>query len=259
MFQCGFTMVEVKKDLSSFAAFNLDDLLSEIAAKNLDKKEVTAYLDRSFIINALEEYKKEALVNKQEFTSDKRIDFTDYNFTGADLRRFNRKDLELFNFHNCDITAAYLDRISLEYFRQYMLNGNIIFQGLNLDKAYLGPTFTRRMDLGLECYMYLSLSNLNLAGTIFTGADIEGLILENTNISGCNFTGVQNLDPKQFAFSMGFESAVFSKDKSEDQSLKNKIKELANSLDPEEYYNRLPRISSGLFYRLINFSKALDD
>lgn len=252
-------MAGEKKDLSSFAAFDLDDLLSEIAAKNKDKKEVTAYLDRSFIVNALGEYKKEALVNKQEFTSDKRIDFTDYNFTGADLRHFNRKDLELFNFHNCDITAAYLDRVSLEYFRQYMLSGNIIFQGLNLEKAYLGPTYTRRSDLGIECYMYLSLSNLNLAGTSFVEADIEGLILENSNISGCNFTGVKNLDPKQFAFSMGFETVIFSKNQEEDKALKSKIKEFANSLDPDIYYDRVPKVTSGLFYNLVSLSKSIDD
>ncbi len=253
-------MTTEKQDLSSFAAFDLDDLLAEIETKNASQKEVTAYLDREFITNMIKDYQEESLINKPDFTNDSQIDFTDYNFTGADLRSIKRKDLELFNFHNCDITSAHLDRISLEFFREYMLNGTIIFQGLNLEKAYLGPTFTRRVELGIECYLYLNLSNLNLSGSNFAYADLDGVILENTNISACNFIGVRNLDLKQFAFTMGFETAIFSKNKTEDQALKSKIKAYADTLDPAEYYAETTQKSTTKFITyLANLTNMLDD
>lgn len=247
-------------DLSNFAAFDLDDLLAEISSKQTVKKEVTAYLDRSFIINSINSYREEALTNLQEFTDNSQIDFTEYNFTGADLRGLKRADLELFNFTDCDISSAHLDRISLEFFRKDMLEGTIIAQGIILDKAYLGPTFTRRMDIGIECYIYLNLSNLNLSGSSFCYADIEEAIFENTNISSCNFTGAINLDPKQFAFSMGFESAIFSKNKTENEQIKEQIKTYSQTLDPEEYYGRVaPKSSSKIFTYLSNLTKSLDD
>ncbi len=249
-----------QEDLSNFAAFDLDDLLAEISSNQQSQKEVTAYLDRDFIINSLLEYKEEAIINKQEFTADNQIDFTDYNFTGADLTGFKRKDLDLLNFYNCDITSTKLDRISLEFFLEYIKEDKIIFQGLVLDGAYLGPKFTRRIELGIECYMNLDLSNLNLSGTSFRNADIEKLILENTNISGCDFTNAINLDPKQFAFTMGFETAIFSKNKEEDKKIKEEIKNFSDTLEPDQYYNRNKSSSDHAFIRyLANLTNVLDD
>jgi uncharacterized protein YjbI with pentapeptide repeats len=248
------------EDLSNFAAFDLDDLLAEISSKQTTNKEVTAYLDREFIVNSINNYREEAATNKQEFTVNTQIDFTDYNFTGADLRGIKRQDLELFNFTDCDISSAHLDRISLEFFREYMLDGKIIAQGLILDNAYLGPAFTRRTELGIECYIYLNLSNLNFSGSSFCFADVEGLILENTNISGCNFTGVTNLDPKQFAFAIGFETAIFSKNKESDAKMKAQVKEYAQTLDPNEYYERNAKKSGTKFISyLANLTNILDD
>ena len=249
-----------EQDLSNFAAFDLDDLLAEIGSQNKTQKEVTAYLDRSFIVNMINEYREQALVNKPDFTVDSQIDFTDYNFTGADLRGIKRTDFELFNFKDCDITAAQLDRIGLEFFRSYMIEGKIIFQGINLDNSYLGPTFTRRIELGIECYMKLNLSNLNFSGSSFRNSDIEGMILENTNISGCDFTGAINLDPKQFAFTMGFDTAIFSKDKNIDREIKNKIKGYADTLDPTEYYASVTEVPKHKFITyLANLTNVLDD
>ena len=229
-------MDNAQPDLSSFAAFDLDDLLAEISTKQTNKKEVTAYLDRSFIINSIKAYKEESLINLQEFTSNSQIDFTEYNFTGADLRGLKRSDLEIFNFNDCDISSAHLDRVSLDFFRTAILEGKIIAQGIILDNAYLGPIFTRRTDIGIECYIYLNLSNMNLSGSSFCNANIEETIFENTNISSCNFTGAINLDPKQFAFSIGFESAIFSKNKLEDEKIKDQIKTYSETLNPDEAF-----------------------
>jgi uncharacterized protein YjbI with pentapeptide repeats len=230
-------MTSTEKDLSSFAAFDLDDLLSEISTQNKSKKEVTAYLNRSFVINMIRQYREEALVNKQDSTVDIQIDFTEYNFTGADFRGFKRKDFDLFNFQDCDITAVRLDRIGIDFFREYIIEGKVIFQGINLEQAYLGPVLIKRVELGIECYMYLNLSNINLSGSNFRNANIEGLILENTNISGCDFTNAKNMDLKQFAFTMGFETAIFNEDKKINQEMKDKIKQYSETLDPDSYYS----------------------
>jgi hypothetical protein len=227
-----------EQDLSKFAAFDLDELISEIETSHDQKQEVTAYLDRSFVIKMIKKYHEEALTNKPDFTAGGRIDFTDYNFTGADFRRITREDLELCNFSNCDITEVHLDRIGLEFFREYILEGNIIYQGLNLEGAYLGPTVTKITELGIDCTMTLNLSNLNLTGSNFCNSNIQELILEKTNIAGCDFTDVKNLSPQQFAFTLGFETAIFNKDKQKDQEIKAKIKQYSNSLDPEVYYAR---------------------
>lgn len=225
-----------EKDLSSFAAFDLDDLLEEIDTSKANKKEVTAYLDREFIINMINQYQKETAIFKNDFTTETPIDLTDYNFTGADLRGFKRKELELFKFNNCDISQCRLDRVSLDYFRDYMINREIIFQGVNLSGAYLGPVLTRRIELGIQCNIYLNISNLNFSDTNFSNCDIKGLILQNTNISHCNFTNVINFIPEQFAFSLGFDTATFSSDSNLNREIKDKIKYLANKLDPNEYY-----------------------
>jgi uncharacterized protein YjbI with pentapeptide repeats len=224
------------QDLSNFAAFDLDDLLSEIAESSTSKKEVTAYLDRTFLMNMIDEYHDQTRENAIEFTSDSKIDITEYNFTGADFREIPYDDFTLFDFRECDISSVKLDRAGVNFFRELMLAGKVTAKGLNLEGAYLGPLLTRRLDIGIECYIYLNLSNLDLTSTNFTNSDIEGLILENTNISGCNFTNCLNSDPRQFAFTMGFESAIFSSDKEEDTRIKEQIKEYANSLDPEEYF-----------------------
>jgi uncharacterized protein YjbI with pentapeptide repeats len=253
-------MAKMQEDLSNFAAFDIDDLLAEINSKQGDKKEVTAYLDRTFILNSIKEYEEEAAVNKQEFTTDHQIDFTDFNFTGADLRGFKRSDLELFNFTGCDITAVNLDRISLEFFLEYMKQGTIIFQGLILDGTYLGAKFIRRTELGIECYNDIDLSNLNFSGSSFRNTDIEGAIFENTNISGCDFQGALNLDPKQFAFSIGFESAIFYKDKNENNKIIDQIKKFSNELDPDQFYNRNQQSNtSGIVNFLLNLTNVLDD
>lgn len=245
-----------EQNLSNFAAFDLDDLLAEINNSNQSKKEVTAYLDRSFIVNMIKQYRDEALVNKPDFTIDTRMDLTDYNFTGADLRGFKRKDLELFKFNDCDITQTRLDRIALDYFREYMKDGKIIFQGINLEDAYLGPVLSKRIELGIECYVYLNLSNLNLSGTSFKNSDINGLILENTNISGCDFTNVKNFDARQFAFSIGFESAIFSNIKEEEQTIKTKIMQYSETLDPN--YNNIAYKTNKLMTFLMNITRTLD-
>ena len=253
-------MAKEQEDLSNFAAFDIDDLLAEISSKKGNQKEVTAYLDRAFILNSIKEYQEESVVNKQEFTVNHQIDFTDFNFTGADLRGFKRPDLELFDFTGCDITAAYLDRTSLEFFLEYMNQSSIVFQGIILDGAYLGPKFIRRSELGIECYNNIDLSNLNFSGSSFRNADIEGTIFENSNISGCNFLDALNLDPKQFAFTMGFENAIFYKDKNENKKIIDQIKQFSNELDPDLFYNRnQPPKTSKIVKFLLNLTSVLDD
>ena len=214
-----------EEDLSNFAAFDLDDLLSEIAETSSSKKEVTAYLDRTFFVNMINEYHDQTKENAIEFTADSKIDITEYNFTGADFRGIPYDDFALFDFRECDISSVKLDRAGVNFFRELMLAGKVTATGLNLEGAYLGPLLTRRLDIGIECYIYLNLSNLDLTSTNFSKSDIEGLILENTNISGCNFTECLNMDPQQFAFTMGFESATFNSDKEIDASIKKQIKE----------------------------------
>lgn len=253
-------MAKEQEDLSNFAAFDIDDLLAEINSNQANKKEVTAYLDRTFILNSIKVFREEYAVNKQEFTVDHQVDFTDFNFTGADLRGIKRSDLEIFNFTGCDITAAHLDRTALEFFLEYMRQGTIIFQGIILDGAYLGPKFIRRTELGIECYTDIDLSNLNFSGSSFRSTDIEGAIFENSNISGCNFLGALNLDPIQFAFSMGFESALFHKDKNENKKIIDQIKKFSDELDPDIFYNRnQPSKSSGIVKILLNLTNVLDD
>lgn len=224
-----------EQDLSSFAAFDLNDLLAEISQSSASKKEVTAYLDRTFLMNMINEYHEQTKLNDVDYTVDKKIDITEYNFTGADFRGIPYSDFALFDFRECDITAVKLDRNGVNFFRELILNGKVTAMGLNLDGAYLGPLLSIRQDLGIECYIYLSFSNMDLTGTTFRQANIEGLILENTNISGCEFIDCINMDPKQFAFSIGFESAIFYRDEKQNDAIKAKIKDYANTLDPESY------------------------
>ena len=247
------------QDLSSFAAFDLDDLLAEIESKK-NKKEVTAYLDRSFIAKMINEYHHQADVTPPDFTLDKKIDFTEYNFTGADLRGIPYADFALCNFKDCDISSTRLDRPGIDFFRRLMLEESITAQNLNLEGAYLGPVLTKRIEIGIECNIYLNLSNLNLSGTNFSKCDINGLILENTNISGCNFTNCLNLDPKQFAFTMGFDTATFSQDKTQDASIKNQIKEYSETLDPAVYYQPASQKSTNkLIAYLAKLTNLFDD
>lgn len=249
-----------EEDLSKFAAFDLDDLISEIESKNTNKKEVTAYLDRSFIINTINEYYAQTKVNKPDFTVDNVIDFSEYNFTGADLRGIKRKDFELFNFKDCDISSARLDRVGLDFFIEYMLNGQLTFQNLNLENTYLGPTLTRRIELGIECYVYLNLSNINFTATNFSNSDIDGLVLENTNISSCNFVNAKNLDLKQFAFSIGFETAIFDNDPIKNQEIRKRIAEFSESLNPKDYYAHTSQKSNNKFIAyLAQMTNILDD
>ena len=249
-----------QEDLSNFAAFDLDDLLAEIGSQEKNKKEVTAYLDRSFIVNSLIGYKEEAKYNKQEFTVDKQIDFTDYNFSGADLTGFTRRELELMNFSGCDISFARLDRVSIDYFREYILAGKIAYQGIILDNAYLGPTHTRRIDLGIECYMCLNISNINFSSCSFKNTDLEGLIIFNSDITGCNFIDAQNLEPKQFAFTLGYEKASFYSDKKLDDEFKEKIKHYSEALDPEEVMAKEHSARGNYFIAyLANLTNVLDD
>lgn len=219
------------QDLSNFAAFDLDDLLAEIES-NKAKKEVTAYLDRSFIAKMINEYNHQTQTSSIEFTSEQKIDFSDYNFTGADLRGIRYADLALCNFKDCDISSARLDRDGINFFRELILQKIVIAQGLNLEGSYLGPILTIRSEIGIQCYIYLNLSNLDLTGTNFSKCDIDGLILENSNISSCNFTDCVNLDPKQFAFTIGFENAIFSTNPDTDKRIKDQIKHYSESLDP---------------------------
>ncbi|MGB4190997.1 MAG: pentapeptide repeat-containing protein [Rickettsiales bacterium] len=227
-----------EQDLSNFAAFDLDDLLAEISQNNTSKKEVTAYLDRTFLMNMIKEYHDQTKDNEVNFTNDSKIDITEYNFTGADFRGIPYSDFALFDFRECDISAVKLDRAGINFFRELMLASKVSAQGLNFEGAYLGPLLTRRSDLGIESYIYLNLSNLNLAGTNFNNTNIEGLILENTNISGCTFINCKAMIPEQFAFSMGFESSIFYNDKTQDAEMKEQIKKLAQTLDPAVYYTK---------------------
>ena len=252
-------MSTANQDLSNFAAFDLDDLLAEIESSKT-KKEVTAYLDRRFIAQIINEYHHQAEINPPDFILDSKINFTEYNFTGADLREIHFSDFALCNFKNCDISATWLDRHGIDFFRELMLAGEITAQGLNLSGAYLGPVLARRPELGIECYIYLNLSNLNLTGANFSKCDIEGLLLQNTNISGCNFTDCLNLDLKQFAFSIGFEAAIFSNNPAEDSAIKKQIKEYANSLDPAEFYTSASqKTSSKIMAYLAKLTNIFDD
>lgn len=248
-----------EQDLSSFAAFDLDDLLAEIES-NKSKKEVTAYLDRAFLAKMINEYHYQAEINPPDFNKDNRIDLTEYNFTGADFRGINYLDFALCNFKNCDISAVKLDRQGVDFFREMMIDKSIIAQGLNLEGAYLGPVLTRRVEIGVECYIYLNLANLDLTGTNFKNCNIFGLILQNSNIAGCNFIGCEDMDFRQFAFSSGFESAIFSSNGDEDAEIKNKIKEYAQTLDPETYYEIYSsRKNNKIMAYLANLANFLDD
>lgn len=249
-----------EKDLSKYAAFDVDEIVAEIKSKKNASKEVTAYLDRSFLINMIKEHHRQAEVSKLDFTVNKRTDLSEYNFSGADFRGIARDDFELFNFSNCDITSVQLDRVGLDFFYEYMLNNNIIFEGINLQGAYLGPIFVKRLNLGIECNLNLNLSNLNLNGSNFSNSDISGVILENTNISYCKFNNAKNLDPQQLAFTIGFESATFSDDKAVDQEIKSKIKQYSEVLDPAVYYaSKYKHSNNKIIAYLASLTNFLDD
>ena len=249
-----------EQDLSNFAAFDLDDLLAEIGTQNKSTKEVTAYLDRSFIVNMINQYHEQSKINKPDFNIDNQINYTEYNFTGADFTGIKRKDFELFNFQDCDITEVHLDRTGIEFFHEYIVEGRVIYQGINLQNAYLGPLLTKRIELGIECFMYLNLSNMNLTGSNFSYANIDGLILDNTNIAGCNFIGAKNLNLRQFIFTMGFETAIFSNDKKIDKAMKDKIKFYSENPDSVDTYSTsYQKFVSKVTAYLANVTNILDD
>lgn len=248
-----------EQDLSKYATFNVEDIVNEASTKKSTGKEATAYLDRSFLINMINEHNRQAALNTLDFEAEKLIDLIEYNFTGADFRELQLKDFQLFNFTNCDISYVHLDRIAIEFFHEYMMNNKVSFQGLNFEEAYLGPVICTDFELGIECNLYLNLSNLNLAGSNFRRADIKGLILDKTNIAGCDFSDCQNLDPKQFAFSVGFESAIFSMDHNMDNQIKEKIAQYSTSLNHDSYYAQTFKPKNRLMAYLAKLTNILDD
>ncbi|MCT4635157.1 MAG: pentapeptide repeat-containing protein [Rickettsiales bacterium] len=223
------------QDLSDFAAFDLDDLLSEIES-NKSKKEVTAYLDRAFLARMINEYHAQQKLGVSDFGRNNKINLVEYNFTGADFRRIRFSDFALCDFKDCDISSVRLDRQGIDFFRELMLNGTVTAQGLNLEGAYLGPVLTVRSELGIACYINLNLSNMDLTGTNFSKCDMKGVLFENTNISGCDFLGCKNLDPKQLAFTIGAETALFDDSPEKNFAFKKQIKIYSETLDPVAYY-----------------------
>lgn len=221
------------QDLSDFAAFDLDDLLSEIESKK-SKKEVTAYLDRAFLAKMINEYYAQKRISAPDFNLDSKINLAEYNFTGADFRQIKFSDFALCNFKDCDISSVRLDRQGIDFFRELMLDGSITAEGLNLEGAYLGPVLTVRSELGIACYINLNLSNMNLTGTNFSKCDMKNVLFENTNISGCDFIDCKNLDPKQLAFSIGAETALFDDAPDKNFAFKKQIKIYSESLAPVE-------------------------
>lgn len=225
-----------EKNLSEYASFDVDDIVSEIKAKSSKAREATAYLDRSFILNMLKERLRQVSLNKLDSTDIKQIDVSDYNFTGADFRGIGQEHLELFDFKNCDITQVYLDREAIDYFLEYMRDGKVVWEGINFEGSNLSPRYIVRENIGIECNLVLDLSNLNLSSSIFRRANLSHVIFENTNISYSNFVDVINFDPKQLAFSIGFETAIFDKDQEKDRQIKDLIKKYSETLDPATYY-----------------------
>lgn len=224
------------QDLSNFAAFDLDDLLSEIDSKK-NKKEVTAYLDRSFLARMINEYHAQKKLGAPDFTIDSKINLAEYNFTGADFRKIRFSDFALCDFKDCDISSVRLDRQGIDFFRELMIAGTVTAQGLNLEGAYLGPVLTVRSELGIACYISLNLSNMDLTGTNFSKCDVKDVVFENTNISGCDFVDCKNLTPKQLAFTIGAETALFDEAPDKNFAFKKQIKIYSESLDPVEYYS----------------------
>lgn len=247
-------------NLSKYASFEVDDIVSEIKSKHADNKEATAYLDRSFIINMLNERMRQASINKLDPLNTKQIDFTNYNFTGADFRGIGQEHFELFDFRNCDISQVIMDREAIDFFLEYMREGKITWEGLNFEKANLSPRYILRQDIGIECYLTLDLSNLNLSGSSFRKANLQEVIFENTNISYCNFVDVVNLEMHQLAFSVGFELAKFSEDPAKDQEIKSVIKKYSETLDPQTYYKSVnDNLSSKMVARVANLFNFFGD
>jgi hypothetical protein len=252
--------MEQEKDLSEYASFDVEDIVAETKSNKNKHGEATAYLDRTFLINMINEHHRQSKECRLDFYVTKRIDISEYNFTGADLKGISNKNFELFNFHNCDISSVSLDRVGIDFFHHYIQNNKVIHDRLNLSQTYLGPIFVQKPKLGIECNLYLNLSNLNLSGSNFSNSDIKGLILENANISYCNFKNAKNLDPKQFAFSLGFEKAIFSSNELENQEIKNQIKNFSKTLDPTTYYSAVTqKPPSKILAYLASLTNFLDD
>jgi hypothetical protein len=242
-----------KANLANHAAFDLDELLGEIQASNQIRKEVTGYLDQNFLIGLIKKHYEALTHNQPDFTEVKLINITEYNFTGADFRGIKRKEFEIFDFTNCDITSVHLDRTGLEFFKDYLINNKVIYQGLDLQETYLGPILTKRVEMGIECLINLNLSNMNLAGTDFQKANIKNLILTNSNIAGCNFIGAKNINLKQFADTIGFENAVFSSDKKTNLIAKKKIQYYVDN--PDSIDSSVSKFNE----RVLKFKKYLAD
>ena len=248
-----------EQDLSKYSTFSVDDIIKEAKDKKSTGNEVTAYLDRSFLINMINDHNRQIELNKLDFEAKKRIDLTEYNFTGADFRGILMQDFQLFDFNNCDISSVCLDRIGIEFFHEYMMNNKVSFQSLNFEEAYLGPVICVDDELGVNCNLYLNLSDLDLSGSNFAHCDINGLILDKSNVSGCNFRDCQNLDPKQFAFSIGFESATFSNDPNADSQIKKEILKYSTSLDRNSYYAQTFKPKNRLMLYLASLTNIIDD
>lgn len=249
-----------EKDLSQYSSFNVDDIVAEAKYKKKTQGEATAYLDRKFLVNMINEHHRQARENKLDFAVIKRIDVTEYNFNGADFRGIKQLNFELFNFNKCDISSVHLDRTGIDFFHHYIYENKIICDGLNFSNTYLGPIFAKDHKLGIQCHLFLNLSNINISGANFNNTDIKGVIFENTNISYCNFENAKNLDPKQLAFSLGFEKAIFSSNEAINNEIKEKIKYFSENLDPTEYYSTVTQKPPSKFLAyLANLTNFLDD
>lgn len=208
-------------------SFEIDDVLKEIENKNKTKTEVTAYLDRSFFEGMIRQYHEGNKIQASSLFAENRININEYNFSGADFRNIKRADFDLFDFTNCDISYVKLDRIGIEFFKKYMENGNIKYTNLDLEASRLSPRYYKSYKLGIECILMLNLSNLNLSGTNFKNCDISSVNFDDSNIEYCNFIGAINMNPKQFAYTLGYNLASFFEDEKNNIKFIEKITKLS--------------------------------
>lgn len=222
-----------EENLEDLANFDIDDILKEIAEKEKYEGEQTAILDRKFFEGMVEEYHYTSPKEISVLFPKVQVNINEYNFTGADFRNIALEHLDLFDFKNCILNKCKFDRNTLDFFKDYIRKQTIKYNELIFDDTDLSPKLMIDQNLGINCYMILNLSNLDLKKASFKKCNLMEVIFDDCDINNCNFIGAQ-FEASQFAYAKNFETAHFYEDKNLNDKFINKLKKLSKKTRPTE-------------------------
>ena len=191
-------------------------------------------VSRKFLLLLILQHRQLTSQNVQNHFDNNKILLHDLDFSGSDLKGIHQNDFELFEFSNCKLNNAQLDRVGLAYFIKYMREQKITYNDLDVSGSNLGKKLILSPDIGIACNISINLTGLNLRNFIFSNCMLEGTVFEDSDIAGAKFINVEHISPAQFAFCLNFDKAIFSSDPSADSKFKAEIKKINVKGKPQE-------------------------